>query len=109
MSQVTRLVKLGELSHAVRVISSGRLAPGTSATLSELRDPDLRPKDPVDPYPENLHSFQPASMVELDRVLFGDVLRQTRPGLSAALGRQVRILQNMHEMRNCLRGFMQCC
>ena len=85
LDQALRLAKMGELSHAARVLSSSGLAAGTDATLRELRDPQLRPAEPAEPFPDGLHAFQPAGMLTLDRQLFGDVLRQTRRGLSAGL------------------------
>ena len=44
-ARATRLVQLGELSAAARVLTTEPLAPGTAETLAELRDPERRPPD----------------------------------------------------------------
>ena len=43
------LVHLGELSAAARALVAEPLAPGTDATLAELRDPGRRPAEPYAP------------------------------------------------------------
>ena len=43
------LVEEGELSHAARALQAAALAPGSQATLDELRDARLRPPEPVEP------------------------------------------------------------
>ena len=85
MEKATKLAQQGELSHAAKMLSALDLAPGTSATLEELRNPTLRPSDPSEPFPEELPTFRPASQLQLDRDVFGTVLRQTRKGLLAGL------------------------
>eukprot|EP00959_Pyramimonas_sp_CCMP1952_P148824 3112988-Pyramimonas_sp.AAC.1 len=76
-------IKQGELSHAARALDSNSLAPGTAATLAELRDPTLRPQQPTEPLPLASRDFQPPEHVELDKDVCGTVLRQARRGLSA--------------------------
>ena len=77
------LIRQGELSHAARALDSNSLAPGSAATLAELQDPALRPQEPAEPMPPALEHFQPPQHVDLDKDVFGTVLRQTRRGLSS--------------------------
>ena len=83
LDKTQALIKVGELSHAARALDSNSLAPGTTATLDELRNPDLRPQRPAEPMPPALQDFQPPEHVNLDKDVFGTVLRQARRGLSA--------------------------
>ena len=50
---------LGELSTASRELVIEPLAPGSDATLAELRDPAKRPRQLDGPRPADVTSFQP--------------------------------------------------
>ena len=78
------LAERGELSHAARMLKSTGLAPGTRATLDELRS--QRPQALRDPLPPEVSEYQPQEVVRLDADIFTAVLRETRKGLSAGLG-----------------------
>ncbi len=67
---LTALVQHGELSHAARVLKSAGLAPGTSDTLSKLRDPTLRPQHLQQPLPDAAAPFVPEDALRLDSGLF---------------------------------------
>lgn len=86
LSRADYLISIGELSHAARELRSSGRAPGTQATLNELRDPALRPPQPVRPVPENILQFRPSSPVQLDRTIFDQVILSLRKGKSAACG-----------------------
>ena len=62
-----------------------RLPLGNQQTLDELRNPALRPQEPQESLPANLAQFVPASPVDLDKQVFGDVLREARRGNSAGI------------------------
>ena len=47
VEKAVALVEEGEPSHATRALQAAELAPGTLATLDELRDVRLRPPEPV--------------------------------------------------------------
>eukprot|EP00959_Pyramimonas_sp_CCMP1952_P227056 4747344-Pyramimonas_sp.AAC.1 len=66
-----------EFSHAAQVSTSPGIAPGTQATLDQLR---LWPASPADPLPPNLKQCAPARQLSLDRGVFAIVLRQPRKG-----------------------------
>ena len=78
------LAEWRELSHAARMLKSMDLAPGTQATLDELRS--QRPQDLRDPLPPEASEYQPREAVRLDADIFTAVLRETRKRLSAGLG-----------------------
>ena len=78
------LAERGELSHAARLLKSNGLAPGTHATLVELRN--QRPQVLRDPLPPEAVEHQPQEPVRLDADIFTAVLRDARKGLSAGLG-----------------------
>ena len=79
------LAQKGELSHAARLLSSPGLAPGTPATLDELKDPTLRPPLPAEPYPDDFLQFHAQHRVRLNHHIFADVLRRCRRGQSAGV------------------------
>ena len=83
--KAVKLVEEGELSHAARMLYASELAPGSQATLDELRDPALRPQAPQEDLPENIGSYVPATPVTLDKQVFGDVLREARRGVSSGM------------------------
>ena len=85
IAKAIQLIHEGELSHAARVLQSMELAPGTEATYAELCDEILRPQNPAEPLPDGLPEFAPARPVDLDKRVFGDVLRQSRRGQSSGL------------------------
>ena len=85
LQMAVKLVKEGELSHAARMLYASALAPGNQATLDELRDPAIRPQAPQEELPDNLAPFAPDHPIELDKQVFGDVLRESRRGMSAGI------------------------
>ena len=78
---IGRAAERGKLSHAARMLKSTGLAPGTQATLDELRG--QRPQALRDPLPPEVSEYQPREAVRLDADIFTAVLRETRRGLSA--------------------------
>ena len=81
---IGRAAERGKLSHAARMLKSTGLAPGTQATLDELRG--QRPQALRDPLPPEVSEYQPREAVRLDADIFTAVLRETRKRLSAGLG-----------------------
>ena len=63
--QVQRKIEKGELSRARLQLESRGLAPGTPATLAQLRNEDLRPRTLTAPLPDGLQEFEPRSQVRL--------------------------------------------
>ena len=53
------LVHQGELSAARQALTASPLAPGTAATLAQLRDPTRRPTEPYTPLQANIDQFVP--------------------------------------------------
>ena len=86
ISKAEQLIKQGELSHASRLLTSTGLAPGNQSTLEELRDPRLRPADPLRAIPECIQSYKNTEQIELDFELFTQNLKSARRGLSAGVG-----------------------
>jgi hypothetical protein len=82
----TALVEQGELSHAARVLKSPGLAPGTEATLLQLRSPSLRPQALMSPLPVQALSHAPSDAVKIDRQILAAALQSARRGLSPGLG-----------------------
>ena len=62
------------------------MAPGSEATLAELRNPELRPPSLSEPIPVSAVEFQPTQLFSLDKHVFGTALRESRRGKSAGLG-----------------------
>ena len=85
LQRALQLIKDGELSYAARTLESHGLAPGTQSTLDELKNPQLRPPNPVIPPFLSFHIFESPSRIILDKHIFIDVLKSTRRGLSAGL------------------------
>eukprot|EP00435_Cladocopium_sp_Y103_P075990 s57_g72.t1 len=90
------LVHMGELSAARQALLSGPLAPGTDATLAELRDPNRRPNEPYPaPSPAN-HNFQPDEPVQLPRAILVANLQRARkgaaPGASGLTAETLRLI-----------------
>ena len=56
-ARATALVHIGELSAAGRALVAEPLAPGTAATLTELRDPSRRPPTPYAPLPQDIATY----------------------------------------------------
>ena len=84
LAKSMELVEKGEFSHASCELRSRGLAPGTPATLTELRDAELRPRYPSEPMPENALQMRPSESPALDKDVFGAVLRKSRRGESAS-------------------------
>ena len=91
------LIGQGELSHAARVLRSSGLADGSDATLSQLRDPMLRPQELHEPIPAEALEFAPSEPLRLDPEVFARVLQERRKGLAPGLSG----LRNEH-LRLCL-------
>ena len=70
-------IQLGELSAGRMVLEGADLAPGTEATLTQLR---RRPARPQDPLPPEIAHFEPASLFSLDKDKFAANLRSSRRG-----------------------------
>ena len=65
LSEAQRKIQQGELSRARLLLESQGLAPGTPATLAELRNEELRPRELTAPLPAGLGAFQPQRQVRL--------------------------------------------
>ena len=65
--QAVGKIKLREISRARILLTSTGLAPGTSATLNELTNEELRPRIITEEIPEDVLSFQPILPFRLDR------------------------------------------
>ena len=77
------LVHLGELSAAARALTAEPLAPGTSDTLAELRDPARRPPEPYAPLAEATLRHAPDHPCPLPQLAFLECLRSARRGSAA--------------------------
>ena len=73
------LVQVGELSSARQALEGADLAPGSDATLQELRNPVRRPNVAREPIPEDLRNLVPPEF-ELDEELFLRTLRSSKRG-----------------------------
>ena len=73
-------VRLGEASRGRAVLTSSALAPGSAATLAELRDPERRPQRQRQALPEEVVSFHPQAAVQLQPQRLIDNLRGARRG-----------------------------
>ena len=82
-ARATALVHLGELSAAARALVSQPLAPGSSDTLQELRDPANRPQAPYAPPDPMLLAFRPEEQCALPLHPFLASLRTARRGSAA--------------------------
>ncbi|CAE7314420.1 unnamed protein product [Symbiodinium sp. CCMP2592] len=95
-SRATALVHIGELSAAGRALVAEPLAPGTEATLAELRDPSRRPPTPYAPLPQDIATYQAADPCPFPLPAFVACLRSARRGAAAgpsgATNEHVRIL-----------------
>ena len=78
-------VRMGEASRARQQLVGSALAPGTAATLAELRDPARRPPAPEVPLSDETQEFMPPEPVHLDRKLLLDNLRSAPRGSSVGL------------------------
>ena len=76
-AKAERLVQLGEISASRE---SGKVAPGTLATLRALTDADRRPPVPREPLPEALLTMRPSTLFELDAERFLSNIRVARRG-----------------------------
>ncbi|CAE7683973.1 unnamed protein product [Symbiodinium sp. CCMP2592] len=95
-SRATALVHIGELSAAGRALVAEPLAPGTDATLAELRDPSRRPPTPYAPLPQDIATYQAADPCPFPLPAFVACLRSARRGAAAgpsgATNEHLRIL-----------------
>ena len=100
-ARAAALVHLGELSAAGRALVSEPLAPGSEATLAELRDPARRPSEPYGPIAGEVLEFQPPEPCPLPLAAFVEGLRGARRGSAAgpsgATNEHLRILLNDEE------------
>ena len=65
------LIQLGELSSTRQVLEGCEIAPGTTETLSALKDVRRRPALPRAPLPNEVMDFEPDVLFQLDEKLFG--------------------------------------
>ena len=79
-ARAERLVQLGEISVGRQALESGKVAPGTLATLRALTDPARRPPVPREPLPEALLTMRPSILFELDADRFMSNIRVARRG-----------------------------
>ena len=95
-ARATALVHIGELSAAGRALVAQPLAPGTDATLAELRDPHRRPPAEYAPLTPDVTGFQPAEPCPFPLPAFVACLRSARRGAAAgpsgATNEHLRIL-----------------
>ena len=73
-------IQLGELSAGRMALEGADLAPGTEATLTQLRQ---RPAGPQDPLPPEIVHVEPARLFSLDQDKFAANLRSSRRGTAA--------------------------
>ncbi|CAE7730172.1 unnamed protein product [Symbiodinium sp. CCMP2592] len=95
-ARATALVHIGELSAAGRALVAEPLAPGTDATLAELRDPSRRPPTPYAPLPQDIATYQADDPCPFPLPAFVACLRSARRGAAAgpsgATNEHLRIL-----------------
>ena len=68
-TRARNLVHLGDLTAARQALLATPLAPGTSATLEQLRDPTRRPATPYQSMPAGISTFEPEQPLRLPRDL----------------------------------------
>ena len=78
--QAEKFVHQGEVSRARQVLCSQAKAPGTSATLNELRDPERRPSRLSEAIPIEISRFWPQHQFQLDREKYACNLRAAPRG-----------------------------
>lgn len=74
------LVHQGELSAARQALTATPPAPGTAATLAQLRDPVRRPTEPYSALPEEVQHFAPADPLHIPAERLLTALRRSRKG-----------------------------
>ena len=74
------LVQLGELSAARQALEGASVAPGNTATLAELQNPQKRPPILRDPIPPDLVDVVPANPLVLDPESIARNIRSARRG-----------------------------
>ena len=79
-----KFVDQGEVSRARQALCSQARAPGATATLNELRDPECRPTRLSEAIPEEVTRFGPQHSFELDQEKYASNLRSAR-GSTAGL------------------------
>ncbi len=79
-------VRLEECRKARQVLTSAALAPGTQATLDELKDPEKRPEELTEDLPPEVLALQPATLLELKFTEFVRALRCAPRGASGGPG-----------------------
>ena len=82
-SRAASLAHQGELSAAARSLVAEPLAPLSSATLAELRNPSRRPQVRHRPLSDDVASFQPDELLHVDATRFLQNLRRARRGAAA--------------------------
>ena len=75
----------GEVSRARQVLCSQARAPGTRATLNELRDPERRAPRLSKAIPPEVSGYCPQHQFKLDRRTYGCILRGAPRGSAAGL------------------------
>ena len=80
IDKATAKVHLGEASHAAKALTAAQLAPGSSATLAALSDPERRPPEPSAPLSPDVENFQSAASLPFDREAFLINLRSSSRG-----------------------------
>lgn len=89
-------VRRGEVSRGRQVLCAAALAPGTDATLEELRDPERRPPHLTEPIPPDVMDFAPTAPLEFDRERYANNLRSaprgSAPGLAGDTNEHLKVL-----------------
>ena len=98
------MIHQGELSAARQVLNSAGLAPGTAETLTELQDPERRPREMHFPLSDDVVNFRNASPLKLNRRILISNMRKARrgvaPGPSGITAEHIRpILESEEDTR----------
>ena len=89
-------VHRGEVSRGRQALCASALAPGTDATLRELRDPARRPPQLLEPIPGDVLELVPEHAVEFDRERYVQNVRSaprgSAPGLAGDTNEHLKVL-----------------
>ena len=89
-------IRMGQVSRARQSLMAPALAPGNDATLSELRNTDLRPAQRTEELPEAAMNLQPQRQLRLSRNILTRALRTAKrgsaPGLSGTRMEHLKVL-----------------
>ena len=80
LRQASDMVERGQLSKAALLLTSHGVAPGTPATLAQLRDPRMRPQALTEPLPVEVTNYQAQHPLRLDKGKLLANLRSTKRG-----------------------------